>query len=996
MASSASLKELSKAIHAFIPHPTLPLPDSLVETIAAYLHKHEKYDEAASDRLQEELVSTFEKYVKGVPSASGPWIGILRRLLPVLQTPERVLPWFDSYKGLLDRTGLDKLVVDETVAALMDLVMFMDEYHVRSGGDSATNPIIDRLFSIWINRFYPEVVDEDTSHEYNERMVRDALKSFGKRRPKEFFTSLNTCFIEKQYRKATLRFLCDFLQDHPPHLHQVLHTSLFGNILKCLLHDTSTTIISSALTVLIMLLPHMPSSLVPHLPTLFNIYARLLFWDRERANHVEGQPDGGDHSSGWETCAYNPDMDDFPVAQLSNYYTILYGLYPINFMDYIRKPQRYLRHANITGSEDVEIQPTEIRHRSERFRRCHLLHPNFYTLTIDSEKTDFGRWIKSEAAEVVVECMSLCMTSDLYDTPDLDAPPPMPGSAATIIHEGIDKERSDSALLSGSLSRTDNWRNSQMTSTDSDSSHRTASMVIRRVSQSSQPSSRHVADEGTARGPSTDSPTIPAQLTQSPSHSQLQDMLHSNKVIKSSLHQSLANDSVPSLSLSHQESTADKSTAPPSTTVVPPSVSSPVSAMDLGTQVAHLQRRVLVLENDLSFERYVKQQHMAHIGELRRKLVVEAASEAETQNLIMLNRNLKSRFEEAKKGEMQVRKESEKSRAMAKKWEADLASKLKNLRDESKKATAELGALRRELDESKAECEKLRKLVCEGEVRELNWKQNMQSVDIERTEMERLKAQVEELTKSDRDHQAREMERKTAINSATAADAQAESTRLKLAAQEHDAGKTRILFESQVKELKRQLAEAQEERERPGANSNLTIEGALAASRAKQAEQQKQYDLLMRKYTALQSSLLDMQSETAAVAASSRGQDTQPAGGDYLSMSASPVMIKARPHRSISNADATGHNPTPPPGSLSGTPVSAELERRASTPQAGEGSGSGALSNSPGEQRHFGSGFHSRIRKDSRDKVKDDGGSSSSKAKKEKKSSGLRGIRGFV
>jgi len=766
-----------------------------------------------------------------------------------------------------------------------------------------------------------------------------------------------------------------------------------------------------------MLLPHMPSSLVPHLPTLFNIYARLLFWDRERANHVEGQPDGGDHSSGWETCAYNPDMDDFPVAQLSNYYTILYGLYPINFMDYIRKPQRYLRHANITGSEDVEIQPTEIRHRSERFRRCHLLHPNFYTLTIDSEKTDFGRWIKSEAAEVVVECMSLCMTSDLYDTPDLDAPPPMPGSAATIIHEGIDKERSDSALLSGSLSRTDNWRNSQMTSTDSDSSHRTASMVIRRVSQSSQPSNRHVADEGMARGPSTDSPTIPAQLTQSPSHSQLQDMLHSNKVIKSSLHQSLANDSVPSLSLSHQESTADKSTAPPSTTVVPPSVSSPVSAMDLGTQVAHLQRRVLVLENDLSFERYVKQQHMAHIGELRRKLVVEAASEAETQNLIMLNRNLKSRFEEAKKGEMQVRKESEKSRAMAKKWEADLASKLKNLRDESKKATAELGALRRELDESKAECEKLRKLVCEGEVRELNWKQNMQSVDIERTEMERLKAQVEELTKSDRDHQAREMERKTAINSATAADAQAESTRLMLAAQEHDAGKTRILFESQVKELKRQLAEAQEERERPGANSNLTIEGALAASRAKQAEQQKQYDLLMRKYTALQSSLLDMQSETAAVAASSRGQDTQPAGGDYLSMSASPVMIKARPHRSISNADATGHNLTPPPGSLSGTPVSAELERRASTPQAGEGSGSGALSNSPGEQRHFGSklaamkngrqhrdgnadhatgGFHSRIRKDSRDKVKDDGGSSSGKAKKEKKSSGLRGIRGFV
>ena len=104
-------------------------------------------------------MSTFEKHVKNNNAASGPWIALLRRLLPVLKTPERVLPWFDACKGLLDRTGLDKLVVDETVSALMDLVTAMDEFHVTSGGDSATNPIIDRLLSIWMNRFYPALVE---------------------------------------------------------------------------------------------------------------------------------------------------------------------------------------------------------------------------------------------------------------------------------------------------------------------------------------------------------------------------------------------------------------------------------------------------------------------------------------------------------------------------------------------------------------------------------------------------------------------------------------------------------------------------------------------------------------------------------------------------------------------------------------------------------------------------------------------------------------------
>jgi hypothetical protein len=612
-----------------------------------------------------------------------------------------------------------------------------------------------------------------------------------------------------------------------------------------------------------------------------------------------------------------------------------------------------MRHANVANADELEVQPTEMRHRSETFRRNHLLHPNFYSLTIDSEKSDTGRWIKSEAAEVVAECMGLCLETDLYYFADLSSagiPGPVGVHPARVLDtEGLEKSKADSALLSGSGGKQDSWRNSHLTTSDSISSNQTPATMMRRGSQSSLPSHRDSTSDGRSRMGGTDSPT----LTQSPSHPQLQDLIQSNKAIKSGLHQSLANDSVPSLALSHQESVAEKAAPGPSSSATAPlqlTSQSPFSTSEMTTQISHLQKQILLLQNDLSFERYLKQQHMAHIGDLRRKQMAEAATEAETQNLIMMNRNLKSRFEEAKKSEIQVKKESEKSRAMAKKWEADLANKLKDLRDKFKKNQADTEALQRELDESTQEGDKLRKLLCAAEVKELNWKQNMQSIEIHGTEIDQLKAEVERLTRSERDHQAKELERQQAVNSAAEAESQVEALELKLTAQENEVQRVWKLFQSQIAALQTQLSEVREEGERPGSNSNLAVESALAASRAKQAEMQKQHALLMRKYTALQSSLLDMQSEQTPEQSRVAASQQQGTEADFPSLSTSPVVVKSRPHRALSNAEATGHNMNSPVGSQSGGSTTG-----ATLSQVGSGSqvevpGS---SISP-DQRHFG------------------------------------------
>lgn len=815
------------------------------------------------------------------------------------------------------------------------------------------------------------------------------------------FNALDRYFLQKQYRKAVLKFLTDYLQSQPPHIHLILQTPLFCNLLRCLQRDTSTTIVSIALTTLIMFLPHMPSSLVPHLPTLFNIYARLLFWARERAGIVEPRSD--DSGDGpWEVYSFEAEVDDHPVDHLLNYYTILYGLYPINFLDYIRKPQRYLRHANVANANDMEVQPTEIRDQSERFRRHHLLHPNLYTLTVESEKTDFSRWIKSEAPEVVAECMGLCLVTELNQVVSQTLPS-IPDAEAPMSEGSL--RYSQDALLSRSsmLDLQEGYSIAQSASMESIS--RRPSTLIRHDSHSSHPSTRDSA-EVRNRESSVASPTLSSNLTTSASHTQLQDMIQSNKAMKSCLNQSLANDSVPSLSLSHQEPTADRP-------VEIPGISSPLSQIETTPQISHLQRRILILQNDLNFERYLKQQHMAHIGDLRRRRLDEAVTEAETQNLIMMNRNLKNRFEEAKKAEMQVKGESEKSRAMAKKWEADLATKLKKLRDESKKLKTDFETAQKEVENTRAECEKLRVMVSEAEVKELNWKQNMQSIEIHGAETARLKSELDRLTIVERDSQAKEIAQQEALDRAAEAEERVQVLATQLASRESEIERTRKLFQGQVATLQARLSEAQDGRGPSSPQAKEAVEAALAASREKQAELQKQCNLVTRKYTALQSSLLDM--KTGITLGQLKIDTTPSVEGDSedLSVSASPVMMKTRLHRVYTDPESiegSAFNVTPPlgPQQKPGTPVSGIWSHRPGSPSGTDWSGDGSLSLSPDHRglgrsesagrllarSHsdlFSESLQTRLRRDSRDKGKEE-----SSSKKDKKSSALRGIRGFM
>lgn len=726
--------------------------------------------------------------------------------------------------------------------------------------------------------------------------------------------------------------------------------------------DDSTTTISAAMVALIMILPYIPSSLVPFLPTLFNIYARLLFWDKGSYFAREHIGIGGEtelaNAIPWEKCLLDPDLDGNTIAHLGRYFSILYGLYPINFMDYIRKPQRYLRHAN--NADDIDVQAMEIRDRTERFREVHLLHPNFFHLTIETEKTDLSRWIKSEADEVLDNCLALYIEPKLESTQIPTISSPM-GFLSSPVPEGQDLEFSEpDALLGGSFKE-----NSLATSHALSAGFMPLEQVISSAPHPQDGASIKSGRIGSFSGPPSgqesvvikassldgDSPTLPPLPAHSSPRAQLEDSGHSNKMARSSHLPLRPSDSVPSFDLSIDKSPIDASQAAPQNAAG--------SLTELNEQISRLYHENLLLQNDLQFERYIKKQHISHMGELRRKQIREAATEAETQNLVMANRSLKQRLDDARRSEAQLRKEYDRRRNMAKKWETDLTTKLRTLRDEQKREAADVSDLRDQLQAARDECDRLRKLVNDAEEKRLMAEQRLEAIDLGADDIGSLKREIARLSASEREYQAKQLSMTRAIEDSKIAQAKTEQLLVDLANTQERLHQMKKNYDAQIAALNSKLVKTTNENSGKSVSEVVAVyESALATSRSKQAELQKQYSSLMRKYTVLQSSLLDMSCETTDKQSSQPESFSPFNEADSPPIARSPIAIQNRSHRGMSDPEAfdgVSHNATPPLDPVSSSYRSPPAQRPV-TPVGAVDLSSNKRSTSPQTERYHGRG----------------------------------------
>ena len=812
--------------------------------------------------------------------------------------------------------------------------------------------------------------------------------------------AIDTLLEIKEHRRQALSLLCTFVRFQPPHLHQVVHTSLIDHLLQCLMIDTSTTVVSLALLSLVMFLPHIPSSLVPYLPRLFVVYSRLLCWDRyygprgdgtgparESAASEGGEDDetGDDDDDGddefdddenldendgrgkaaaaaapnacwaytdsrWDKLQSSFNVADATIRDLTPYYSFLYGLYPENFMGFIRKPNRYLRNARFPGLDRLDLDQDVIRQRTERYRRVHLLHPNFYNTTVENELSDLSRFVQCEPSDIVAQCMELCVSTappplmpraevptsqPLVSkahvvTEDIPAGPQLSGKGAC--DEGGDEEDDEDDDDEGDDDDDDDEDEDEDATTKKKKKKKTTTTTTSTVKEKSSAGDKVSAEAGTndsqavnvATGKpfgllkesqhgisrasnemmmmttttttattttnttttptktttrttpasaAEDSPTLPSTVVPPPRDGHVREMLQAHGLLRSLFQASQVEPAstavydTPPMTMTSADAAAviarlgaylnSLANMPDRAPAIRP------GSTDVPKDMALLQREVLLLRNDLNFERFLKQQHLSHIGQLQRKHIHEATAESDTQNLIRTNRALKFRAEEARRAYSSLQKETTAGRNHSKKWENELNGRTRSLREQQKRWEMEEQRLRQELHLTQDAAERLRGLLMDSEARELGARQKLEALQSTVDELERLRDEVDTLDRRLRAYERREEEFEHARRNEEMAFTQLETARLRLQARDAERERLQKVYEDRIVELESRLrdAETATPNQTPQALQAM-IDSALASSRSRFDNLRKVYNRLLTRYGELEIAYMDLQAAT--------------------------------------------------------------------------------------------------------------------------------------
>ncbi|KAJ4353021.1 hypothetical protein N0V95_003739 [Ascochyta clinopodiicola] len=860
-----SMKETIKALENTFGAPDIPypLPDELCATIQSFLDRYDNIDDHDSQRFHEELHALYQRHVSEHTAKHGAFLSALRLMRPALTGEARLTTWWNLLlKPTIDGIGHKRHEIEDAREVVQSILVY-DAEEDQNGDRARLSSLFTRkILDAYLHRTNVSSSAENIVSPENEFIANElesVLVSFGRKMPKLLLSALDELFVQKQYRMQALGLLSAFVRLQPPHLHLVLDTSLLHHLEKCLLIDTSTTVIELALVVLIMLLPHICGALTSnhHLPKLFLIYSRVLCWDKlskpdaHNMTHEQGEKDfeeseeeqdndDDENDQAWEQLQ-PAEGEEQGSPTLMHYFTFLYGLFPLNFMSFIRRSRKYLKSLNFPGARDFDLDQDLIHSRTEPYRTVHLLHPNMFTTTIEEELSE-NRWLKSDPADVVTDCMDLCVavSATLEDPgpPPASKLPPIPSLPEVPAEFVLDDIGNDSDV---------SWRNTQSTMfvplREPSNMPDTVEMPLRSKSVVSVQSFKS-ASPLLKTHDAMDSPTLPPA--------------------KEALKQTLPNASTaPAQRQAHTQSSLD-SFARSATDAISP----PHPHLDFHTQsMASLQREIMLLRNDLNFERYLKLQHLSHIGQLQRKHIREAAVEADTQNLINANKTLKARLTKANELYAQLKKETLTSRSQSKKWESDLNAKVRTYRDSEKTWHSEEDRLRFELQRTQSDYEHLKNIVEKAEAEQLRAEQRTRALEYEledysnvRHELETAQQKIIEYEDQTQDLQSLTQQRNDLRNDL-------EIANVRLSSREAERERSVTAYERRIMTLEQRLQAMERTAGPPGQLSSSVqqmLDSALAASHAKLQSLKKAHQNLATQHTDLQMKYQDLEAEHQA------------------------------------------------------------------------------------------------------------------------------------
>ncbi|KAF1943063.1 hypothetical protein EJ02DRAFT_502453 [Clathrospora elynae] len=850
---SGSMRESIKALNTAFSATTVPypLPDELCDAIEKFLERYDNIEEHDAQRFHEDLHALYLRHVANSPEKRSAFLSALRLLRPAITGEVRLTTWWSLVlKPVIDGIGHKRSELEDARELVQSILVYDTEADKDGEHARVSSLFTKRILDAYLARTNVLSSVEDAVSPENDFIAHElesVLVAFGRKMPKPLLLALDELFVQKQHRIQALNLLSVFVRLQPPHLHLVLETPLIQHLEKCLLTDTSSTVIEIALVVLIMFLPHICGALVSdhHLQKLFLVYCRVLCWDKlgsggEKVDDMnasdeeseEEDKDEEDHESeqAWDQVQQPIDYPDSSPPTLMHYFTFLYGLFPLNFMSFVRKPRKYLKSLNFPGARDFDLDQDLIHSRTEPYRRAHLLHPNMFTTTVEGELSE-NRWLKSDPADVVIGCMDLCVatSSTLHDPgpPPSTALPPLPEVPSHFVLDGDNTTVNDS---DGS------WRNTQSTMFVSPSEAPDVPETFEIPPRSKSINSMRSMASPLLKGRDMpDSPTLPPtadtkKLDLSSAHAAVSQGLDN-------FAQSVAGSNASAHKDFHNQT------------------------------MAALQREIMLLRNDLNFERYLKLQHLAHIGQLQRKHIKEATAEAETQNLINNNKMLKARLAKANELYAQLKKETLTSRTQSKKWESDLHSRVRTYKESEKTWHSDEGGLRFELQKTQSDYEQLKKIVERAEAEQLKAQQRTKALEYELEDYSNILRELEAAQDKIMVYEDQKKELHTLMQERNELRNDLEIANMRLNSREQDRERSIKAYERRVMELETRLQMSERNTGPPGqlpSSVQQMLDSALAASNAKLQQLKKTHYRLLEQYTELQMKYHELEGEQQA------------------------------------------------------------------------------------------------------------------------------------
>lgn len=162
-----------------------------------------------------------------------------------------------------------------------------------------------------------------------EKIVKDAAFA----RPRDFFTTMNGFFVDPATRIRATRVLSKILKREEIAAYVIAETPLLDSLLSSLLVDTFPALVTMELSILVFIMPRIPTSLPALLPTIFRVLIRVVLWEQALAKELEER---SSTASTREVKAGASYARKSVHRCVDMFFTHLYGMWPCSLMDFLR------------------------------------------------------------------------------------------------------------------------------------------------------------------------------------------------------------------------------------------------------------------------------------------------------------------------------------------------------------------------------------------------------------------------------------------------------------------------------------------------------------------------------------------------------------------------------------------------------------------------------------------------------------------------------------